>query len=191
MKKFLQKAGPFLRRVLDWLAPADHLALAALGLAFLVSLAAWALGDRLEDTTLYFPAYRSGTLRGETRALPRARGAEARAGLVASELLLGPGAPGLLPAFPAGVRVESSIYRKGRLYLDLSEDAALAGRAELELGLAALRRSLKAALPLAKGVVVTVGGRLPFADYPEPEVPADGGEAAQAKAGTEKKGKKN
>lgn len=189
MKKFLQKAGPFLRRVLDWLAPADHLALAALGLAFLVSLGAWSLGDRLEDATLYFPSYRTGSLRGETRALPRVRGAEARAELVASELLLGPGAPGLLPAFPAGVRVESSLYRKGRLYLDLSEDAALSGRADLERGLSALRRSVKAALPLAKGVVVTIGGRLPYADYPEPEPPADGPEAARA--GAEKKGKKN
>lgn len=191
MKKLLEKAGPLLRRVLDWFAPADHLGLAALGLAFLVSLAALGLGDRLEDATLYFPSYRSGSLRGETRALPRARGVEARAELVASEVLLGPRSPGLLPAFPAGVRAESSLYRKGRLYLDLSEDAALAGRESLETGLAALERSLRAAAPLAKGIVITVGGRLPFADYPEADAGAGSPEAAQARAGAEKKGKKN
>ena len=56
--------------------------------------------------------------------MPGARKLEAE--LIASELLLGPKSTSFSSAFAPGVRVESAMYRKGRLFVDISADAALA-----------------------------------------------------------------
>jgi hypothetical protein len=56
------------------------------------------------------------------------------------------------------------LYRKGSLYLDLSEEAALEDPAALVLGLQALRRSLSAGLPGVGRIVLTIGGMEPYAE---------------------------
>jgi hypothetical protein len=72
--------------------------------------------------------------------------------------------PGLKPAFEGRVEVSSVLYRKGSLYLDLSEEAALEDPAALVLGLQALRRSLSAGLPGVGRIVLTIGGMEPYAE---------------------------
>ncbi|HOX33062.1 MAG TPA: GerMN domain-containing protein [Spirochaetales bacterium] len=168
----LRRAAAFLRKslrlALEWLSHPAQACAAALAFAFAFSLLFWAVADRRAEMTLFFPigpAYASDRgLGAELRDLPRPRGPEARAELAAEELLLGPRDPSLHEAFPRGVRLETAIYRKGRLYIDLSEDAALAEPASLKLGLVALRRTVKAALPGLKSLTVTIGGREPYAE---------------------------
>ncbi len=147
-----------------WLSVPFNLCLAVLASVFLLSLLSWAVLDRKAEVLLFFPDARNGRIQGEVRDLPRAWGSEARAELVASEVLLGPRNSGLAPAFPAGTRVEAVLYRKGRLYVDISDDAALAEPPSLKLGLEALRRSLAVAVPQAARIALTIGGREPYAE---------------------------
>jgi hypothetical protein len=147
---------------LKWLSVPVNLCLAVLGLVFVVSFSSWAIGDRFEDAVLWFPDAK-GVIRGEIRQVPHSRRAEARAELVASELLLGPKSSSLSPAFEPGVKVESVLYRKGRLFVDLSSDAALAETKSLKIGLVAMERSLRAALPGLRRLTVTIGGTEPYA----------------------------
>ncbi|MDA8424885.1 MAG: hypothetical protein M0Z80_02010 [Treponema sp.] len=181
MKDFLAAAVSLSKRVarasaaaakvtLSWLSVPVNLCLALLGAAFLISLVSWAVLDRNSGYVLFFPDARSGAIRGETRDLPRVFGSEARASLVAAEELLGPADPNLMPAFALGARVDTVMYRGRRLYVDISDDAALAGRRSLEQGLTCLRKSLATALPFARQIIVTIGGYEPYADYPPPQI---------------------
>lgn len=164
-----QKIGPaigktadFIKRVAVWLSPPPRLCAALLSLVFAVSLLSWAIGDRVYQSVLFFPQARGTALRGEPRNLPRTAGREKKAELIASELLLGPVDPALVSAFPSGVRVESTILRRGSLYVDLSPDAALADPAKLKIGLASMERSLRAGLPGIGRIVITIGGIEPY-----------------------------
>jgi hypothetical protein len=139
-----------------------NLCLAVLGMVLFISFTSWAIADRFSDIVLWFPDAK-GSLRGELRQAPIKLGAENRAELVASELLLGPKSMSLRPAFEPGVRVESVLYRKGRLYVDISLTAALQDAKTLKTGLAAMERSLRAALPGMRRLTVTIGGIEPFA----------------------------
>jgi hypothetical protein len=172
MKRFLDVLGRFLLAAgralaaawyasLKWLSLPFNLCLAVLGAVFVVSLASWAIGDRFEESVLFFPDQK-GVLRGELRDVPHSRGAEARAELIFSELLLGPKDGRLKYAFAPGSRVETAIYRKGRLYIDISPDAALAPPDSLKRGLAAADRSLRTALPGIKRLSLTIGGKEPY-----------------------------
>lgn len=156
------RAWEGLKRLAIWLSPPPRLTLTLLGLLFSVSLLSWAIGDRAREAVLFFPAVRGGSLHGESRNLPRSFSPEKTAELVASELLLGPIDPDLRPAFPPGIRVSATLYRHGILYLDLSPEAALAPRPELEKGLDALARSLRASLPWTRRLVLTIGGIEPW-----------------------------
>jgi len=144
-----------------WLSVPVNLCLALLGLVFLISFASWAIGDRFEDAVLWFPNQK-GVLQGEIRQVPHSWGVEARADLIASELLLGPKSTFLSPAFAPGIRVESVLFRKGRLFVDISSNAALDEPKALKNGLAAMERSLRAALPGLRRLVVTIGGTEPY-----------------------------
>jgi hypothetical protein len=172
MNKALASALGLLRGVfrtaLTWLSKPLHAILAALALAFLVSSLSLALADRYVEAVLFFPSRRTGAPVGELRDLPRPRGAEAKAELLVSEILLGPASSRLSPAFAQDSRLESAIYRKGRLYIDISADAALAGASELKTGLKALERSLRLGFPWLKELKVTIGGREPYAAGIEP-----------------------
>ena len=183
MKNFLAafgrlalRVGRTVRRVsrlaLDWLAVPVNLCLASLGAVFLVSLLAWAIADQYTGYLLYFSDARSGAVRAEIRDLPRTLGAEARAELIASEVLLGPRDPNLVPDFNQGSMLNMVMLRSRRLYVDISDDAAAADRASIALGVANLKRSLGTALPFTRQITVTVGGYEPYADYP-PQVPED------------------
>jgi hypothetical protein len=166
LRRFSLAAGRALvlayKSSLEWLSVPVNLCLATLALVFVVSFASWAIGDRFEEAVLWFPDAR-GVLRGEIRQIPHSWGAEARAETVASELLLGPKSTALSQAFSPGVRVESILYRRGRLFVDLSPDAALDEPKSLKEGLAAMNRSLRAVLPGLQRLVVTIGGTEPYA----------------------------
>jgi Sporulation and spore germination len=149
------------KRTILWLSFPVNFCLAVLGLVFLVSFASWAIGRVFDPVVLWFPDSK-GSLRGEIRQVPVSWGAEARAELVTSELLLGPKTMSLHPDFPPGIRVESVMYRKGRLFVDISLEAALEDAKSLKNGLAALERSLRAALPGLRRLTVTIGGTEPY-----------------------------
>jgi hypothetical protein len=161
-----------------WLSVPFNFVLALIGLCFLISFGSLALGERFESVVLFFPDAK-GALRGETRAVPRGPGGEARADRIASELLLGPKSADLQAAFESGTRVQSVIYRKGRLFLDISPEAALSGSASLQRGIAAAERSLRAALPGMKRLSLTIGGKEPYAVG----IGAEGGVSAVKKTG--------
>jgi hypothetical protein len=163
MKDFFDTVLAWLKRVVIWFSPPIRLCVTAIALAFFVSFIGWAARNPFFDAVLFFPKGQGTSLHGEIRALPKAGRSEARAELIASELLLGPITPGFRPVFPAGVRVDSAICRKGVAYIDLSEDAALSEPAALKLGIAALTRSLRAGLPLIHKVKITIGGVEPYA----------------------------
>jgi hypothetical protein len=169
LRRFLLAAGRKLvivwRATLKWLSVPVNLCLAILGLVFVISFASWAFQESFEKAVFFFPDSK-GVLRGEIRDIPHSVGSEARAELIASELLLGPKSAFLRPAFPTGIRVESALYRKGRLYIDLSPDAALVDPNDpnsLKRGIEAMDRSLKAALPGMKRLSLTIGGEEPYA----------------------------
>jgi hypothetical protein len=165
-RRFLLAVGRILAAAwaatLKWLSVPVNLCLALIGLVFIVSFASWAIGDRFEEAVLFFPDAK-GRLHGETRNVPHSWGSEARAELIASELLLGPKDTSLSPAFTPGVRVDSVIYRKGRLFVDISPIAALDSPKSLKDGIGAMERSLKAALPGIKRISLTIGGKEPYA----------------------------
>jgi hypothetical protein len=159
-------------RTKSWLAVPINLCLAVIGLCLAVSVASWAIADRFAEAVVFFPDGR-GVLHGEKRMMPRSFNAEQKAELFASELLLGPADLGLSPAFLPGTRVESVVLRKGRLFVDLSPEAALTGsggsdptsvRTAIERGKAALERTLRVALPGIKRITLAIGGREPFAE---------------------------
>jgi hypothetical protein len=160
----MRPVGAFLKRTAIWLSPPPRFCAALLSLAFVISLLSWAIGDRVYQSVLFFPQARGTALRGELRNLPRTSGREKTAELLASELLLGPASPDLASAFPVGVRVESTMLRRGVLYLDLSQDAALADPARLRIGLASMEKSLRAGLPGIGRIVITIGGIEPYKD---------------------------
>ena len=176
---FMRQVGAFLRRIAIWLSPPPRFCAALLSLVFVISLLSWAIGDRVYQSVLFFPQARGAGLRGELRNLPRTAGREKTAELLASELLLGPASPDLGSAFPIGVRVESTMLRHGVLYLDLSQDAALADPERLRIGLASMEKSLRAGLPGIGRIVITIGGIEPYKD------------GLANPSGTAKKSKKN
>jgi hypothetical protein len=155
-----------------WLSVPVNLCLSAIGLCLAVSVLSWGLSDRFADGVVFFPDGR-GAIRGEKRELPRRFNAEDKAELFASELLLGPESLNLSPAFAPGTRLESIVLRKGRLYVDLSPEAALTGasgadatavRKAIRRGLDALDRTLRAALPGIKSITIAIGGHEPYVD---------------------------
>jgi hypothetical protein len=173
MKRFLEAFNRFLiaagralalawRVSLKWLSVPVNLCLAVLGLLFVVSFVSWAFGESFEQAVLFFPDAK-GRLKGELRDVPHSRGAEARAELIASELLLGPATASLDPAFAPGTRVQASLYRRGRLFLDISPEAAVEQPQALKIGITAMERSLQAALPGLKRLSLTIGGEEPYA----------------------------
>jgi Sporulation and spore germination. len=152
---------------LRWLSVPFNLCFAILALVFVVSFSSWAIGSRFESALLYFPDSK-GALRGEVRSVPHSWGAEARAELIASEVLLGPKTAELKPDFVSDVRVESVLYRKGRLFVDISPSAAVADSkanppdTPLAKGIEAMERSIRAALPTVRRITLTIGGKEPY-----------------------------
>jgi hypothetical protein len=164
LRRFFLAAGDVLARAwavsLKWLSVPVNLCLAAIGLAFVVSFASWGIGDQFSTALLFFPDSK-GVLRGEIREVPRCFGRENRAELIASELLLGPKDGTSTRVFEPGVQVQSVLYRKGRLFVDISKEAAREPDT-LKAGIAAMDRSLKAALPGIKRISLTIGGKEPY-----------------------------
>ncbi len=144
-----------------------------LAASFLLSLALWLLRPvPTRAAVLFFPQAGNLALAGEPRAvLPGKDGLEESARILVEELLLGPGDYRFLPALPRGTRVQETLYRKGRIYLDLSVDAVFAENPPLEIGLWAVRRTLRFNFPALGGVVLTIDGREP--SFPVPAGPAD------------------
>lgn len=132
-------------------------------LFLLLSFSAWVFRPMPTRTAvLFFPRASDGRLEGEPRpVLPGGAGLEEGARVVMEELLLGPGDSGRIGALPRGTRLREILYRKGRIYVDLSEEALFADNPPLETGLRAVRRTLRYNFPSLGSVVVTVDGREP------------------------------
>ncbi len=132
-------------------------------LFLLLSSAAWFLRPMpTRSAVLFFPRAEDLRLEGESRqVLPGGMGLEEGARMVVEEFLLGPGDSRLIGALPRGTRLREILYRRGRLYVDLSEDAAFALTPPLDLGLRAIRRTLKYNYPTLGSVIVTIGGLEP------------------------------
>jgi len=141
-----------------------NFALLLLGAAFLYSFASWALNDRLDEVVIYFPALSGDSLQGELRSIPRSRDAESFAEYLVSESLLGPRSPGLVSGFGSGARLESVLYRNGKLYINISEEAALGDAELLKKSLKALERTARAGISSVGLVVIAIGGYEPYAE---------------------------
>jgi len=134
-----------------------------LSLFLLLSAAAWFLRPMpTRAAVLFFPRADDLRLEGEPRrVLPGGMGLEEGARMVVEEFLQGPGYSRRIEALPRGTRLREILYRRGRLYVDLSEDAIFAQTPPLEQGLRAIRKTLRYNFPTLGTVVVTVGGREP------------------------------
>lgn len=136
-----------------------------LALFLLVSVALWAFRPMpTRSAVLFFPRSEGLSLTGEIRpVLPGGQGLEDNAAVIVEELLLGPADVRLLPALPRGTRLSEILYRRGRLYVDLSLDAIFAESPPLGLGLEAVQKTLKYNFPALGDVILTVGGMEPYA----------------------------
>jgi hypothetical protein len=136
-----------------------------LGLFFVITLACWLFRPvPTRNAVLFFPRAGSTRLCGESRpVLPGRAGLEESARIMVEELLLGPADIRFSPALPRGTRVTETLYRRGRLYVDLSEDAVFAVNPSLTEGLSAVRKTLRYNFPTLRSVVLTVEGREPYA----------------------------
>lgn len=134
-----------------------------LTLFLLISSAAWVLRPLpTRSAVLFFPRAGDFRLEGEPRqVLPGGTGLEDGAREVVEEFLLGPADSRRIPALPRGTRLKEILYRRGRLYVDFSEDAVFAREPSLDLGLRAVRRTLRYNFPTLGSIIVTVGGREP------------------------------
>jgi hypothetical protein len=93
-----------------------------LGLAALIEFFVLGLARR---TFMFFPID-GGALTVEDRMLKRDRSKERELTRYVEEAVLGPVSPGLLALFPRGTRLRSVLFREGVVYVDFSEEAALA-----------------------------------------------------------------
>ncbi|MDP2815947.1 MAG: GerMN domain-containing protein [Rectinemataceae bacterium] len=150
-----QHAVSFVR---EWISQPLNKSLAVLAGLLLFSAAAWISSGPKDESLLYFASPSGHTLRAETRVLPLENGIEKRAALLTSELVLGPRSRSTRPLFAEGTRLDSVLYRKGTIYLDLSPEASLSLDPPLSLGIKGLRRTLAAGLPGWQRIIVTVGG---------------------------------
>ena len=174
MRNIFELALRRARGFIAWVSPRNRLFVFFLAIIFVVSLAAWAIFDGQTGYVLYFPTADGSSLRGEIRNLPRRSGTEARTQTLVSEFLLGPANPALEPAFPTGTPLEAVIYRKGTLFVDLGEEAALLPEDRLKLAIRALDRSIHLGLHQPRRIVVTIGGNVPWdqGPVPRPQAPA-------------------
>jgi hypothetical protein len=76
-----------------------------------------------DRSLFYFPEATQKGISAEIRYIPHASGADARLEQYVSELLLGPGTPGVLPLYSRNTFVRDAYVRKGAAYIDLSADA--------------------------------------------------------------------
>ncbi|MDR3160584.1 MAG: GerMN domain-containing protein [Spirochaetaceae bacterium] len=83
------------------------------------------LKNGLVRRTLMFYALNQGTEMVEDRFFPRSDSRETDICRYVEEVLLGPALPGAAPLFPREARLESLLYREGRVYAGFSESAAL------------------------------------------------------------------
>ena len=122
MNNFKNKIEPvfsFLRKYQKWLL-----------LVLLIALASIAFLDYYfsgyERRTFIFYNYEDGSVVLEERMLKRADSKENDLVMYAEETLMGPINTDSLPLFPKNTRLESLMYRDNIVYLNLSEDAAIA-----------------------------------------------------------------
>ena len=102
-----------LRRRLLWII---ILCIAAMAEFFILGLA---------RRTFIFYTVSDGVVAVEDRMLKHAKTREGDIIRYIEEVLLGPVSPDLLPLFPRETRLKSLLYRKGTVFADFTEDAAL------------------------------------------------------------------
>ncbi|MBN1241779.1 MAG: GerMN domain-containing protein [Spirochaetales bacterium] len=134
---------------------------ALLAILVAIALASWVAEGARRPVVLLFPRATDGRLVGELRALP-SREPEAEAAETMAELLLGPSDPDLAPLFAPGTRVDAVLLRDEVLRIDLDEGALGEGGAPIRRALYAARRVMAMAEPGLDGILLTIGGQVPF-----------------------------
>ncbi len=144
----------------------EHLWLLLFVSALLVSVLARVVWppERVERT-LFFPGTTTDALSGEVRLLPRPRSLEHDISNVARDLLLGPAGIWHSRALPRTASVQSVVIVDQRLFLDLSREVLFTSqevRVNLQIGLAAMEKTLRFNFRQLEEITVTIGGRLPY-----------------------------
>jgi len=132
---------------------------------FALSLAVFLLDPGVRsERVLFFPLAGSHRITSELRAVPRHRDPERAALELVDAALLGPRRPESERLFPQGTTTRSLLLRRRVLYVDLSEQAAMASPgAPLALAdaIGVLKRTIRFNLRGIREIVVYVDGQVP------------------------------
>ena len=131
---------------------------AAIGAAFLFSLAAYLIQTRGSRYVFRFQSVDSGRANVEWRFLPRRKGGEKPA-LYVEELLLGPKTERARPIFSPGTKVEFCFERDKVLYVGLSSALLekTGNASEIMEGIELFKKNVRAAFPRLKKVEIYIG----------------------------------
>ncbi len=76
-----------------------------------------------DRAVFYYPVVGKKNVHTEIRYIPHVKGQDARLSLFVSELLLGPGEPGMLPLYEKNTSLIQAFVRKGSAYVNISAEA--------------------------------------------------------------------
>ncbi|MDR3020822.1 MAG: GerMN domain-containing protein [Treponema sp.] len=113
-----------LRPIIDFLSSSKKRRLLLIGIIALIALSEFFILG-LARRTFVFYTLKDGEIAVEDRMLKRARSREENIIRYMEETLLGPGSPDLLPLFPRETRLNSLIFRDGKVYANFSKEAEL------------------------------------------------------------------
>jgi len=137
-------------------------ALSALVILFLLSLGLYLfLPGKLVRTVLSFPDEISHTLTPEVRSLPFTWDQEHNIELTVREILLGPARHSHLRLFSREAALNSVLYRDGKVFIDLSEEAFLPDHDVIyspQVALEVLKATLLDNFAGVSHVMISVGG---------------------------------
>ena len=119
--------------------------------------------------TLFFPLSTrmglpdSASLRGETRSLPNKKNIEEDVQLLVEDLVLGPLLPENAPFLPPATRIESVVYDRGKLYINISRDFVEENPewVSIEDQLQAVANTVLFNFPRIKNLFLFIDGQIP------------------------------
>ena len=131
-------------------------------IAFLATVACFFLDTyKSRETVFFYPSIKSGKIKAEIRSVISGQNPEEDAARIVSEYLLGPISTDLDNVFSLNTTLDSVLYRKKTIYINISEDAALAAD-NTKTGITALEKTVKRAFPGIENVIITINGNVPF-----------------------------
>jgi hypothetical protein len=147
-----------------WNSRASRLFLSLLIGFFLLSFFLfWLTPPQTTRLYLEFPNINHTRLSGEIRYMPTRYGTEAKAEAILEELFAGPSSLTQAPLYPVDTYVRSVLYRKGILYVDISNDVLLEppSLSSYQLVLKKTTAALKRNLPFFGKIIITIDGNIP------------------------------